>query len=639
MNRRVYEHPWPHDTPLSSPAGHRTLALEPLHGLLAKHCGEVIARHGPDGRIEAISEAALAVLGRPPEAWLGEDLLAHAHPDDREVLSRALPSALWTAQPVLPQQGRLLRADGGVVWVELVAVALFEDPQTPERPTGWLTRSRDISDHMAARQALLVSEERLGMVLAHSNAGLFDVAYATLSGYFSAVCCELLQPVATRPALRVRSLLRQVHPSDRRGLVQAWLSLPAKEGWLTAEFRLRRPGAYRWMRVSGRLVDAGGTAATRVVGSLEDFTESQRSAQQLLETRAHLDHAYRLARVGTFSRSLVGSGAAVWSEQALRILGRASAPGEQSVPSLSDYVAAVHPEDRAAFQQRLFALMQRVGAEEMDTRVHSRDGSDRRQRHVRHQWRVLPGLDGTPELLLGTLQDITELKRSEMALRALSGHHEEALNLERKRIAADVHDELGQQLTAMKLQIDLLQARAGSDAAQMKTIEALRESLRSTMEVARHIAMNLRPPALDLGLKAALEWLAEDFSLRSELQCRVSGDDIGPILDEQMATGLFRVAQESLSNVARHAGARNVAIQLHCRGDRLVLIISDDGCGFDPLAVPVHGHYGLFGMRERVSRMGGQLRVSSSLGAGTELCADVPLQKARASAHRLEGLP
>lgn len=622
MNRLLDDRTLQHAAFAPAGAGQQVLPTDAHHGLVAKHCGELIALHEPDGRIRFVSDAVRALLGLTPEEMLGQDLFAHIHPDDRDLVSQALPQALLAGRPALPQQCRLLRADGSAVWVEMAALALHDDPRNPSRPTGWLTRSRDISERIAARQALAVSEERLRMVLASSHAGLFDVAYPGLSGYFSAACRELLDPITTQPVLRVRALLRQVHPSDRRGLVQTWLALPSKGGLLLAEFRLRRPDAYRWMRVSGRLIEPGSSLAARLVGSLEDFTESQQAAQQLRETRANLDHAYRLARVGSFSRSLGGSGAAVWSEQALRILGKASAHG---MPSLSDYVSAVHPEDRPAFQERLFALLLRVGADEMDTRVLSKEGADGGFRHVRHQWRVLPDLAGTPELLLGTLQDITDLKRSEMALRALSGHHEEALNLERKRIAADVHDELGQQLTAMKLQIDLLQSQATTDAAQLGTIAALRESLRSTMEVARNIAMNLRPPALDLGLKAALEWLAEDFSLRSELQCRVAGDDLGSILNEQMATGLFRVAQESLSNVARHAGASSVTIQLLRRADRLLLVIADNGCGFDPAAVPVHGHYGLFGMRERVSRMGGQLRVNSRLGAGTELCADVPL--------------
>jgi len=142
--------------------------------------------------------------------------------------------------------------------------------------------------------------------------------------------------------------------------------------------------------------------------------------------------------------------------------------------------------------------------------------------------------------------------------------------------------------------------------------------------VVRHVARNLRRAGVDCGLTAALEWLAEDFGHRWELPCELQLPEGEIALDEARATALFRIVQESLTNIARHAHARRVRIRLRRCPSRLCLCVADDGVGFDS-AHERSGRFGLLGMRERALKIGARLRIRSRPGGGTTLLLNLPL--------------
>jgi signal transduction histidine kinase len=175
----------------------------------------------------------------------------------------------------------------------------------------------------------------------------------------------------------------------------------------------------------------------------------------------------------------------------------------------------------------------------------------------------------------------------------------------------------------MKHELHLLQTRPGEPQAADNRLDRLRELVDNSIEVTRNVALNLRPPALDLGLAAALEWLAEDFELRSEIPCdvRVRGNETP--LDDRQATALFRIAQESLTNVARHAGARRVQIEVDGAPDRLTMTVRDDGRGFELAAAREQGHFGLLGMNERAWRIGATLQIDTRPHHGTTVRVDL----------------
>jgi PAS domain S-box-containing protein len=233
---------------------------------------------------------------------------------------------------------------------------------------------------------------------------------------------------------------------------------------------------------------------------------------------------------------------------------------------------------------------------------------------------------------IGVVSDITERKESALALadsrqqlRALAAYQEEMLERERKHIAREVHDELGQLLTALKMDLSLVRLRFSGHLPLLAMVETMRLLVERTINVVRQVASNLRPSALDHGLAPAIEWLADDFARRWSIPCSVDVGDIEIVLEDAQSTAVFRVVQESLTNVARHAQAQEVLISLRESAQRLQVIVKDDGIGFDPLALGKPRGFGLIGMRERVLALGGTLRIDSAPGRGCAVTIKLPL--------------
>lgn len=236
--------------------------------------------------------------------------------------------------------------------------------------------------------------------------------------------------------------------------------------------------------------------------------------------------------------------------------------------------------------------------------------------------------------LVGTNLDITEHKQFEIALlksrqrlRAMSAYHEALLEEERKHIAREIHDELGQLLTALKMDISLLRMHLSDDSELQSKVDEMRALTDKTIDVVRHVASNLRPAALDHGILPAIEWLAEDFSHRWEMPCNVLVQDMDMVLNDVLATAIFRIVQESLSNVARHAQASEVLIILRENDKGLELRVQDNGGGFDPMVVRKAQGFGLLGMRERLLALGGNLRIDSAPGRGTSVIIGLPVER------------
>lgn len=242
------------------------------------------------------------------------------------------------------------------------------------------------------------------------------------------------------------------------------------------------------------------------------------------------------------------------------------------------------------------------------------------------------GDDDALQCRIISVRDISKSKEFEIALarareqlRSLSAYQEHLLEEERKRIAREVHDELGQKLVALQMGLSNLRLRHGADQALLGKVDELHALLENTFDVVRHVASNLRPAALDLGLVQAIDWLAEDFSHRWETLCRVDTGGIEVVLDDSVATTVFRVVQESLTNVSRHAAATEVDISLQCDKRQLHLRVRDNGRGFDPARVREERGFGLLGMRERVLALGGRLYIDSAPGQGTTVRIDLPI--------------
>lgn len=388
---------------------------------------------------------------------------------------------------------------------------------------------------------------------------------------------------------------------------------------------VRKDGQVVWaVMVVSQILDKSGSVIY-TVGQMLDIDTLKRVEQSLRTSQAGLANAQRISRIGDWEWN-IRDDSVEWSDEICHLFG---IDRSHNPKTYQEVLAWVYPDERPLVEEALDVALHGLKMFAIDFRItHPTDGS---QRFVCLRGEVIVDGAGKPERIRGTLQDITERKQTELALvesrqllRELSRHQKTLLEEERKHIAREIHDELGQRLTALKMDISLLRLRFGKDPLLLEKLEEMRVLAEGTISVVRHIASDLRPSALDLGLVPAIEWLAQDLESHSDICCRLDLGDEEISMNDTQATVVFRVVQESLTNVARHAKASEVVITLRNGNGQLRLQIQDDGCGFDPAALVQSRGFGLFGMRERTLGLGGKLQIDSAPDRGTTVSIEFP---------------
>lgn len=238
------------------------------------------------------------------------------------------------------------------------------------------------------------------------------------------------------------------------------------------------------------------------------------------------------------------------------------------------------------------------------------------------------------------LQDVTERKIREHELEELTRRLETIREEERKRISREIHDELGQTLTALKMNLhnleeDIVKTAQSEEGSNMedRIVQSI-EMVDTGIEKVRAVALRVRPSVLDqLGLQAALRQECERFTAQHGVSCRFESEDRLPTLSDSNQTGMFRLAQEFLTNISRHARATTATVRLQVKDECLSLEVEDNGCGFDPEAQNPKSSLGLLGTRERVQAMQGSLNLSSKLDEGTLITVTLPLSKCQVQSH------
>lgn len=314
------------------------------------------------------------------------------------------------------------------------------------------------------------------------------------------------------------------------------------------------------------------------------------------------------------------------SEGAEALLGRT--PDELSAePRL--FFDNIHLEDRPTFEAALARSANNLTQMNWDGRIRSADGAEkwinlrsapRRLASSEVQW------EGIAANITQSKLAENELRESRAQLAELSSHLEAAKEEERERIARDIHDELGGTLVAIKIETSLLSSKLPADPLQLrKRVRGIEGLIDEAINTAGRVARELRPGILkDFGLAAAIECQADDFSQRVGLNCDTTGiaHEIDP--DENTSLALFRIFQEALTNVAKHAHATWVGITLGADGDILTLEITDNGRGISPQDMNKPKSFGLRGIRERMRDLGGSLELARNSPQGTRVILRAP---------------
>ncbi|MCU1267854.1 MAG: domain S-box-containing protein [Acidobacteria bacterium] len=365
-----------------------------------------------------------------------------------------------------------------------------------------------------------------------------------------------------------------------------------------------------------------------VLSIARDITESKDAEYALGESERRLAEAQQVAHIGYWESNL-DTGKVIWSAETFRIFGL------QPQNSIENFQEFIHAEDRPR-QAEAMARLELGEHYDVEYRVVRPDGE---VRLVHSHGDAIRDESGGQRRVFGTLQDVTEIKRAEEKLKAtteqlrsLSASLQSAREEEGIRIARELHDELGAALSSLRWDLEeVLEVMSEStDLSQVvglrKRIEDMIELTDTTVNAVRRIASELRPIALDeLGLGEAIEWQAQQFQERTGIivQCNCALEDIYLSSDQSIA--VFRIFQEALTNILRHAQASTVNIQLKEEAGEFTLTISDNGRGITDDEKSGQRTLGLLGMRERTHLIGGKIDITGSDGGGTAVILRIPI--------------
>ena len=502
-------------------------------------------------------------------------------------------------------------------WFELTAV-----PLNYEQLAGVSLSHVNITLRKVAERNMLASAQRLADAQQIAHIGSWEFDLVTKRGVLSDEMCRLLYCRASSEPLDCADFLALAHPDDYSKLARAMQPVAVGAPWILLEYRSHP--ALGPVRLLSAIVhvecDANGQGL-RVRGTAQDISERQRS--QLLSARmAALVDSSEDAIISKDMQGRITS----WNAGAERIFGYTAQ--EMLGQSLLRLTPIEQLAEQAAILQRLQAGFR---IEHFETTLLTRYGE-----LIDVSLSISPIKDehGNTIGVSKVMRDISErrqinltLRRDAERLQQLSRRLMASEEEERRRLGRDLHDQTGSNLTAMTLGLQVLRTKLPAALAAELTprIDDLESLLRETIMHIRDVLENLRPPALDeFGVLAALRYYVQAVAARSHLKLDVGGQEPSPRLSPEVEIALFRIAQEALTNVLKHAHAHRVTITLERDSSSLRFLIQDDGCGFaDDSSLSARHSLGMTSMRERAQAIGATLLLQSTIGVGTRILVEL----------------
>ena len=473
-------------------------------------------------------------------------------------------------------------------------------------------------------EALRDSEERLSLAADSANAGLWVLDYATKVFWVTARTRSIFgfSPDETVTMERFEAV---VHPDDL-AIVRETIQRSTRTAGhpVAVDYRIVSPGGERWVSSRGRPYFTPTSEPDRLMGVSIDISERKRSEEALADSEARLATGAELAGLAFYEVDF--DAGTMYSDDRLRDLCGVPADRIAGLGVLDFWMEHVHPDDgpRVAELRR----QMHEGEQErfsVEYRYLHPDGEELWIQHLAGA--AVRDAGGRAVRTYGVLRDVTGRKRAEEESRELSRRLIRAQEQERALLARELHDDVSQRLAVLAIEVGRAEL-AAADGEQAEAMQAVREGLVSLSEDVHSLAYQLHPSVLEeLGLAEALRAECGRRTRGGELDVSV---DLGPLphaLTRDSALCLFRVAQEALGNVARHARAGHANVTLRQVGDGLLLAVSDDGLGFEPGRSGEGMHLGLASMSERVRLVRGTLDIESAPGQGTKVIAWVPVEE------------
>jgi PAS domain S-box-containing protein len=496
-----------------------------------------------------------------------------------------------------------------------------------EWPDAFVTRLRVLGEMLVGaleRQEMFAglreAEERVSLAAASAEAGLWVLDDHT-GTFWVSERGRAIFGFAADEVVDMKRLAASVHPDDWATVERA-VSRSTRFGEpIDLEFRIVTGRGLRWVASRGRPQAMANGAGMRLTGVTMDISERRRAEDALHISEARLASAADLAGLA-FYEVRVDEGVAYVDHRFRDICGLGDDVVEGLAP-LEFWAAHLHPDDR----HRVESTRQMLHARSPDQAsfeyryLHPTCG----ERWMHHLARVARrDADGRAITTFGVLRDITAHKRAEAELRDLSQRLIRAHEDQRALLARELHDDLTQRLAVLAIDVGRAELLAGG-GAQAETLRGVRDGLVQLSEDVHSLAYQLHSSVLDdLGLAEALRAECERVGRLAPVELSVELEPVSAGVAGDVALCLFRVAQEALTNVIRHAGARAVSVVLRHMDDGLLLAVRDDGAGFDPESPRRVRSLGLASMRERVQLVNGTLDIESAPGRGTTIVVWAP---------------
>jgi PAS domain S-box-containing protein len=492
--------------------------------------------------------------------------------------------------------------------------------------------SRDITERERARQALQESEQRFRELAEniHEVFWLSDSRNARMN-YISPAYEKVWGRSCESLYAAPKSWMDAVHPEDKEQVLATVAKRSHNEAYHNTYRIIRPDGSIRWIRDRGFPVRDESGEAVRFAGIAEDIT-SQKQAEEALRESEQQMRLFMEATADCLWKWDLLTGNVVRSVGFNRAFGYSA---QELDSTITWWEERLHPDDRGKVLSTFQDMIASGGNVcSYEYRFRRKDGT---LAVIHDRAYIVRDAKGKALSALGAMTDITERKRAakdledaNYQLRVLSRQLFHIQEEERRHLARELHDEIGQTLAAAKINLKIIapDAPAKIGGRLDDSIQLLDGLLRQV----RELSLNLRPPLLDeLGLVPTLRWLVDQQAQRAGLRVTFTANANGLEIDPDVQTACFRVAQEAITNIIRHAEAKSVAVELRHETKRLWLSVRDDGAGFDPSEIQKGAtqpsSLGLVSMKERALLVRGGLEFHSAPGSGTEIRAWFPLTR------------
>lgn len=420
---------------------------------------------------------------------------------------------------------------------------------------------------------------------------------------------------------RVEDFHSRVHPDDRGLVSRAVNAAMQSHQPYAAEFRVLRPdGSARWVAAKGKFYYSREGDPERMLGMAVDITERKQADEVLRLRQTELTEAQRLAQVGSWQWDPV-TDTVTWSEELYRIAGR-----DPTLPAVSfkEHRQLYSPESWERLRLAVEEALRSRKSYELELEMVRADGT---RRWIRARGEVQTDSAGRNIGLRGTAQDITESKRTEEALASASSRVIEAGERERYRISMDLHEDIGQRLSLLAIELEQLQTDPPNQPADAPDrMDAVLRQILNILTDVKASAHELHSPRLEyLGIATVMKCFCREFGERKGVEIEFRNDGQPRLVPPDVSICLFRILQEALYNGMKHSGVQRFEVKLWETSDELHLTIEDSGEGFDPEAASKGKGLGLISMEQRLKLVKGTFSIESRPQSGTTIHARVPL--------------